>query len=56
MFFWIVIAVWFICGVISNMIAKEENLSSGYRFLLFLEGFIGLFFLFIFKGKKNEKN
>ncbi|MCD6106675.1 MAG: hypothetical protein J7J57_00420 [Caldisericaceae bacterium] len=55
MFLWIVIAVWFICGIISNIIVKEENLSSGYRFLLFLEGFIGLFFLFIFKDKKNEK-
>ncbi|MEA3313184.1 MAG: hypothetical protein U9Q18_02265 [Caldisericota bacterium] len=55
MFLWIVIAVWFTCGIISNIIAKEENLSSGYRFLLFLEGFIGLSFLLIFKDKKNEK-
>jgi len=56
MYLWIIIAVWFICGIISNIIAKEENLSLGYRFLLFLEGFIGLLFLFIFKDKKNEKN
>jgi len=49
MFLWIVITTWFICGILSNIIVRKENLSPGYHVLLFLEGFIGLLFLLVFK-------
>jgi len=53
MLLWIV-AAWFICGILSNVLTKKTKLSFSYRLLLLLEGAIGLIFLMIFKEEMNK--
>jgi len=51
--------LWFLGGLISLLILRRFKLPPIYRFLLFIEGLIGLIFVLIFKGtideKRNEK-
>jgi len=55
----LIFSLWFIGGLISLLILRRFKLPPIYRFLLFIEGLIGLIFVLIFKGtideKRNEK-
>jgi|GEM_PF-1117688 len=49
-FLLVFVIVWIISGIITNILLRKEKLPPLYRFLLFLEGLIGLLFYLMFKG------
>lgn len=49
-FFIVLIIVWIVSGLLTNVLLRNEKLPPLYRVLLFLEGLIGLLFYLMFKG------
>ena len=56
--FWIIVILWVLSGITTNILLRKEKLEPIFRVLLFLEGFIGLLFYLLFKGAlpKNGRN
>lgn len=52
-FFVVVIIIWVLSGIFTNILLRKEKLPPLFRVLLFLEGFIGLLFYLMFKGAGN---
>ncbi|MFU2157909.1 MULTISPECIES: hypothetical protein [Caldisericum] len=46
----VIISIWFVTGILTNILLRKEKLPPLYRVLLFLEGLIGLLFYLMFKG------
>lgn len=46
----VLIVIWIISGILTNILLRKEKLPPLFRILLFLEGIIGLFFYLMFKG------
>ncbi|BAL81200.1 hypothetical protein [Caldisericum exile] len=46
----VIIILWIVSGILTNILLKKEKLPPLYRVLLFLEGLIGLLFYLMFKG------
>lgn len=49
-FLLMIIILWVISGIVTNILLRKEKLPPLYRFLLFLEGLVGLLFYLLFKG------
>lgn len=50
----VILIVWFLCGIVSNIILRKSKLPPLYKLLLLLEGAIGLLLLFIYKGSSEK--
>ncbi|MBP8612761.1 MAG: hypothetical protein KBI30_02015 [Candidatus Atribacteria bacterium] len=48
--FWILVSLWFLGGIVTNILLRKEKLEPIYRVLLFFEGLLGLMFYLLFKG------
>lgn len=49
----ILVVVWIISGIITNILLRKEKMPPLFRVLLFLEGLIGLIFYLLFKGAEG---